>query len=227
MRFDRKLAAFLVTRLFPIVLLPLVFIPLVSHAAGRASVRISAQGGTQEARVEWRDANTVRIDFSGAGSSYFLIRGGKAYLVGQGKALPWSQMMAGHNNAPLMTGLHIVAAKGPSGHKTVAGISGGVYHVTYVDGRGRRHNSTMVLTDNPVAREFTQAWTALGRATGNGHTSAGPLGKRTGMLKVSGQQGASFTVQRLSAKAPPAADFKVPPVMHMPGIPQMSGTGSN
>jgi len=199
--------------------------PTAADAGGSARVKIVANHQSSQARVEWRDVDTVRIDFSGGGQpgqGYFLVRGQKTYMVADGHALPAGRMMGAHGNAPLMAGGRILSVKGPSGHKTIAGIRGGVYQVTVADSRGGQHTSTMVLTDKPLAREFMQAWTAMGRTMGGGRMDLSALNGKTGLLQATGS-GGTMTVESLTAETPPASRFEVPPVMNMPGMPGMSG----
>ncbi|MES1943408.1 hypothetical protein PC39_04792 [Salinisphaera sp. PC39] len=190
--------------------------------------------GGQSMSIAWRDAQTVRMDVQGG--DYMLVRDGNAYMVshrgGQPMVIDLSAMRQAMGGMAGSAGPAAPAA-GPSGGdalveieatgrtETVAGIEGEIYRVVYRDDGGQG-TQEMVLSDDPLAVEMTQAWFAAIAALsgGNGGADADRMDRELaerglGLLRA----GDDFKVSSISAGARAAGDFELPAEPQaMPGM---------
>lgn len=200
----------------------------IAWAGGNATW--SADG--QSMSIAWRDAQTVRMEVQGG--DYMLVRGGKAYMIshrgGQPMVIDLSAMRQAMDQMAGSPGPAAPAA-GPSGgdilveieatgrKETVAGIDGEVYRIVYRDdsGQGTRE---MVLSEDPLAVEMTQAWFATIQALSGGNGGADRMDRELaerglGLLRA----GDDFKVSSVSAETRAAGDFELPAEPQaMPGM---------
>ena len=104
----------------------------------------------------------------------------------------------------------IDAVKATGASKTVAGIKGQVYQMTWTDPDGSQQSGDAVLTDNPLVVEMTQAYlNSMGAMIGAEYTrsyqDALPTDER-GLLQVGDQ----FHVESIEQADPPASTFELP-----------------
>lgn len=175
-------------------------------------------GGGQSMHIDWRDADTVRMNTSA--SDYMLVRDGKAYMVsnrgGQPMVLDWDAMrsMIGAAPVPKTQGPvgddALVSMEATGRTETVAGIEGEYYRITYRDD-GVEKSREVVLSDHPLAVEMTQAWfttmqAIAGSVGGEGSIDFEFANRELGMLR----SGDDFRVTEISGETPPAGDFELP-----------------
>lgn len=189
-------------------------------------------GGGQSVRIDWRDADTVRMNTSE--DDYMLVRDGNAYMVshrgGRPMVIDWAMMRsmisAGGGGGPRAQGPigddALVSMEATGRAETVAGIEGEVYRITYRDD-GEEKTREVVLSDDPLAVEMTQAWfTTMQAIAGKigGMDSIDAKLEARGLGMLSG--GDDFRVTEISDQARPAADFELPAKpQSIPGMPGM------
>jgi hypothetical protein len=175
-------------------------------------------GDSQAVRIDWRDADTVRMD-TGQGD-YMLVRDGDAYMVsnrgGRTMVLAWAAMrsMIGAGAGPEAQGPigddTLVSMEATGHSQTVAGIEGEVYRITYRED-GEEKTQEAVLSDHPLAVEMTQAWFATMQAIAGSVAGADSIDSQLderGLGMLSG--GDDFRVTEISGDARPAGDFELP-----------------
>lgn len=186
--------------------------------AASAGGNATWSGGGQSMQIDWRDADTVRMNTSA--NDYMLVRDGKAYMVsnrgGQPMVLDWDAMrsMIGAAPVPKTQGPvgddALVSMEATGRTETVAGIEGEYYRITYRDD-GVEKSREVVLSDHPLAVEMTQAWfttmqAIAGSAGGEGSIDFEFADRELGMLR----SGDDFRVTEISDETPPAGDFELP-----------------
>lgn len=201
-------------------------------AGGSAIIENQSEGmmgaGTETVRttLEWRDAETLRLEMQGE-SGYLLVRDGKAYSVmeedGTLRVIDLGSMMkmmqAGNKKKGDAFGsVDSVEALGTT--REVAGLEGSLYQVTSTDSSGETSVDTWVLSGEPLAREMTEAFhgaamTMVGTADGDALFAqlkdALPEGM-TGILEA----GERYRVITVSSDTVPDARFELPaPPMDM------------
>lgn len=195
----------------------LLLVPAAALAAGSARLRADTESGSTVMNVSWSGDGALRMDTSDS-PGHFIVRDGKAYMVMQqgGRTLVMDlasmMKMAAGQSGGLPSGnsfgrVESITATGAS--ETVAGIEGRVYEVTWTDGDGKRRSGEVVLTDDPLVAEMTQAYLAAVQAMSGADTTAYrqslPEGER-GLLR----SGDDFRIESISGDAPAADAFELP-----------------
>lgn len=163
----------------------LCMMPVAVLAAGVATVHT----GERTLTVSFEGGN-ARVDISGVGQGYLLLRGDQLYTIMRVNGQPLvldARNAAGllgagqmKSSADMIQSLTHLASTG--GHQTVAGLQGDIYTVTYQDMQGRSRTGQGVLGPQPPVRELTEA-----------------LGRMALLLQSSTQQSAQGTRQVLDA----------------------------
>lgn len=206
---------------WPLALALSLLVPQPLLAAGTATMA----NGHEIHELAWLGPQTVRVDMS-TEAGYMVLRDGKTYLVnpqatgGMPPVMEVGDMMQGlaetladdddldAATSPLSQRVESVTRTGRT--ETVAGIKGDVYEVTFVNGKGETESRPVVLTDDPLASEMTEAYFALtasmiGTQRIADFTDALPKDRR-GLLRV----GDDLVVQGISEDAPAADAFELP-----------------
>lgn len=194
-------------KLIFIVLVTLM--PLTASAGGTAII----EGG---GKIAWLDANTSRMDMEDQ-HGYMILRDGKAYMIttegGQPRVIDMggiTKMMRGitgkaKNHEGIST-ISVVGIKKTGVSETVAGIKGRVYRAMITDANGKTESKEMVLTDDPLVVEMTQAYMGSMQKMFGGDIMANLPRDDRGMLRV----GNDYRLQSISNKTPPASEFELP-----------------
>lgn len=191
----------------------------LAHADGVAEIAAPSSGSSEQVRIAWHDADTLRVDTNEPGS-YILARDGSLYAVTDQAGpdlvvLDMSSMGAmaqsmggdmpsidGHRAASVET----VRATGR--RETVAGIDGEIYEIEWTDASGAGRKDEAVLSDNRLAREFTAAFSAFATAVDSA-SDARSLAieqRELGILRY----GDDFRLVSLSGDGPGAGHFALP-----------------
>jgi hypothetical protein len=190
-------------------------------AAGSATVQTTSPQGAQAMQVTWQDVDTARMDLPGQ-AGYMVVRDGEAFVVssagGRTMVLAMSGMAAmadsmgaggGASVGAMMdrhtaTGVERLEATGAG--ETVAGLRGEVYEMVWTDATGASRTDTLVLSDAPLAVEFTAAMQAFARAMGEDEDPRARAVEGHGLLRY----GERFRLTEISASAPAAEAFTLP-----------------
>ncbi|WP_299442380.1 hypothetical protein [uncultured Rhodospira sp.] len=191
-------------------------------AAGTATLQSATPNGVQSMTISWQDDDTARIDLP-RGGSYTLVRDGEPYTVNR---------MDGQTMVLSLKGItpHVGLGFGPASDRyqaasveslratgateTVAGIAGEEYEMAWTDANGSPHVDRVILSDDPLVIEMTDAFLIFPRALGQ------PEDPRTVALRERGlgvlRKGDAFHITAISGEVPPADQFTLPaPPMSM------------
>lgn len=195
----------------------LLLVPLAALAGGNAALRANSGGGGTDINISWSGDGELRME-TGNSPGYFIVRGGKAYMVmqqgGRTLVMDLASMMkmaagqaGGMPSGDTFGRVESIEATGAS--ETVAGIEGRVYQVTWTDSDGKRRSGEVVLTDDPLVAEMTDAYLGAVQAMSGAETDAYrgslPEGER-GLLR----SGDDFRLESISGDAPPSGHFELP-----------------
>ncbi|MCK9517011.1 MAG: hypothetical protein WCZ18_06620 [Ottowia sp.] len=195
--------------------------PLPALAAGSATIA----NGDDVSQLSWQDTQRIRVDLPGD-EGYMVLRDGKTYMVsarpesGMPPVMEVGDMMRGMVDAfgdmadadesasPLSQ--HIESIKKTGATETVAGIKGDVYDAVIADDKGKTTSTQLVLTNDPLAAEMTDAYFAF-TASMIGAERIAPFRdalprKQRGLLRV----GDEMVVQAISKDKPAADAFELP-----------------
>src|SRR5690606_14643256 len=116
--------------------------------------------------------------------------------------------------------------------ETVAGISGRVHTLTYVDADGATQTETLVLSKDGRVRELTEAMLLMGRTMTElaGLPANAAADQLSAQLKSQGllRHGTTFSLVSLSADRPAASRFDLPAEpTQMPDLGALSGGADN
>lgn len=212
------------TRLLPLAAVALLA-PSIALAGGKAVMVTSAQpmdmGGdpSTSMTLTWRDANTMRMDF-GDPNNYLIMLDGKGYSVsedeGETMVMDMSGMgdmiraMAGKEAKTDQPFGSINSVTAANSSKTVAGIKGQVYNITWTEPDGSQQSGEAVLTNDPLVVEMTNAYmTSMGAMVGADFTrtfKAALPSSHQGLLQV----GEQFHVESVQSADPSASLFTLP-----------------
>lgn len=191
-------------------------------AAGSATYQIRTPGsGTLSIDYAWRDG-AVRMQFGQRGG-YMLMRDGEVFMVtqagGRARVIALSSMPRAFQGAGNfdMAGMSKKQVKSSELNATgrvvtVAGISGEVYEIHVVYSDGTTSSGQLVLSDNPLVVEMTQAWSRFGSSFGSGGTPMAHelRGRGLGLLRYKSESGHTLALASISHDAPPASAFELP-----------------
>lgn len=207
-----------------------LLLPNLAFAGGKATITTttppmeiegqSTKGGADKLTLIWRDTHTLRLDF-GDPNHYLVMRDGKAYSVSLDE--DGAQVMDMAGMSAMIQAMNpnnpndenpfgkIESIKATNEHKTVAGIKGTVYQMTWntSDKKGPEAEQA-VLTKDPLVVEMTQAYfNSMSAIIGAAHTQAfqDRLPKGTGGVL---QIGDDFTVESITKANPEAGLFALP-----------------
>ncbi|MFV8816685.1 hypothetical protein [Haliea sp. E17] len=200
-----------------------VLVPFAANAGGSAIID-SGRGGTEQMRLEY-DESLVRMGMPGQADNYMILRDGQMYSVisqdGKPMVIAMNSMMrkiggmAGQQNMLGDDDLHKFVSLAPTGSsEQVAGISGKVYRLTYIDNGGKQRTETLVLSRDKRAREMTRAFMQMSTTMMEAMQTPQPEGREKfesvmddqGMLRY----GDSFQVVSFGDGTPSAARFELP-----------------
>jgi hypothetical protein len=216
-----------------------------AHAAGlvRYEIKDPESGQRGHMTYEWLSPQQVRIEASVADmpvgtQAYQLMRDGKLYNVtvqdGQTVVMELGRMLRlmGRLASALPSSadddvheLKDLRATGRS--ETVAGLRGEVYELVYLDDQGRTRREEIVLSNDPLAYELSQAMQAYARLIVEAMDKTVPQGRdqfagrlrdqRVGMLRM----GEFMRAVEVSRTAPAAARLALP--AEPMALPDLSG----
>jgi hypothetical protein len=205
----------------------LIAVTTPALAGGTATVSTPAAGphGPGEMQVAWGDGETLRLGFARQ-DAYLILRDGEIFAIsnagGQTMVIPLTAMTemaqgmpgapgpmpdgAAHFTAHEAESVSSVEATGRT--ETVAGIDGEVYEITWVGRGGATNTDTAVLSDDPLAVEFSDAFRAFAEAGGGGvdPRSVWITDRGLGVLRY----GDDFRVLAISGDTPPPSTFDLP-----------------
>lgn len=185
-----------------------------AHAAGSAVLQNEGKATT----VQWLDAQTLRSDTAGE-DGWLLLRDDKIYGIGPDEdsgelqSIEFGGIFQGlldafdASDVQMLPGT-IESMRATDETQTVAGIRGNVYDAILRDKDGRIQHERLVLTDNPLVVEFTDAWLAsMGAMVGAERmASVRQALDGRGLLRL----GDETVLQSISAEVPDAALFDLP-----------------
>lgn len=200
--------------------------------AGMASIQ--NEGGISQ--LEYRGAQYLRMATDAEG--YMLHRDGRLYMVqgrpGQETVMDAGAMLGMFRGAmpdPGPQPQRIESLKPTGASETVAGISGEVWSLRYVDDQGRQQQADLVLSKDARVRELSEAFNGfsltLMRLSGQ---DTAPLERMTAELKKTGRgmlrYGSEMKVTYLSGDAIASSRFDLPAEpMAMPDFSGLAGRG--
>ncbi len=224
-----------------------MLLPTVALAGGSAVIQSGDASQQVQARIEFDGSARMRMDTlgEGAGQGYMILRDGKAYSVAMQGGNPvvvemgsMMKMLGGMAKQPGMQQpmaapenmAKFVSLTDTGRSESVAGISGKVHTLVYVDNAGQQHSETMVLSKDARARELTQALISMGETmakmadlpaeAGSEQLAAEFKARGQGMLRY----GDNFKLISLDSKSPAASRFELPAApMQMPDLGGMMG----
>lgn len=218
-----------------------LFAPALCFAAGGKAVLESGEAEDKvQSSVEYDGKGALRMEVAGEASNYMIFRDGKPYGVTLQDGHPivmdlgammkaMGGMMQGPQQQQALPGASEIAElrelRNTGRTETVAGVSGEVYELIYVDTQGKTQTDTLVLSKDAKAHELTKAMFAMSQsmATSIGHAEpAGTkkleseiIGGKKGILRF----GAQFRVISLSDAAPVSSRFELPAApMQLPNM---------
>lgn len=147
-------------------------------AGGAATLETSSEGKSSQTTVEYDGKGSLRMDGTGsAQNGYLLVRDNKAYSVVVNGGTPMVIDLA--STMKMLGGLakngssegatagnevaRFVSLDKTGASESVAGISGNVYNLTFVDDEGQQKTESLVLSKDSRARELTKALTMMGK----------------------------------------------------------------
>lgn len=189
-------------------------------AAGTADVKTS--DGSQM-QFEYRGDDQLRVNMQQEGS-YLLVTGEQVYVVsnsgGQVMVVDLAQTMSMFGSmaqaaSPSAVQGKLVSLKATGAVETIAGISGEVYAVRYIDHEGKEQSSELVLADDPRAVDFQRAMftmaDSMARAAGKEVQGAQDIQQKLlSMNKGTLRFGQDMSVTAISDKSVDASRFVLP-----------------
>ncbi len=198
-----------------------VALPLAAHAGGKAAFTTGDSTHQATMTLIWRDAANLRMQV-GNQPGYFVVHQGKAYSVSEVGGTPRVMDMQGMMQMMLSIGGkaaqkqlmtdfgHVGSVQATGKTETVAGIEGRVYQMHWTDRDGASKSEHVVLTDNALVVEMTQAYfdsiSAMYGSQGGLAFQKGFPGHDRGLLRV----GDSFRLKSITNFNPPASTFELP-----------------
>lgn len=195
--------------------------------AGKA-ILDTGENGSSQIQLEYYGANLVRLNMLQQDGAYMILRDGKAYSIfGQGQDVmvidmasmgTMSSLVGNMSNGQNMLGeddiAELVSFEDTGRKETVAGASGDVYEITFVDGNGNKSSETLVLSNDPRAREMTSAFMSVSKSMMEALQQQQPKGfeqlqqaiNNKGLLRF----GSDFRVAYFESGEPSASRFDLP-----------------
>ena len=144
----------------------------IAAAGARADIAVVSTSEGQQMTYEYKGEN-LRMNTDDDSGTYMLLVDGTLYSVtlsdGEYMVIDVSQAMSMFSgmlqqSTPGAADANVESFEATGRMKTVAGIEGEVYRVTYTDDEGKRHQSDMVLSDDPRALRFRDAVYAMAKS---------------------------------------------------------------
>ncbi|MBA4501827.1 hypothetical protein [Marinobacterium marinum] len=203
-------------------LLLLIAVPFPAWAGGLA--HIQADGATT--LIEFDGLGAMRLEQSDEPDVYMIMRddriysvveqAGTAFVIELGAALGKMSDDAPDNELFGADVKEVKAFRKTERKETVATIRGDVYELDYVDNSGDSGTETLVLSDDPVVYELTQATMAMSyimmraaqidKSADLKMMEQSILGEKLGVLRY----GKEYVVSSIEESSPEAARFKLP-----------------
>ncbi|HEY1075821.1 MAG TPA: hypothetical protein VGE51_03965 [Fontimonas sp.] len=216
-------------------------------AGGSATLETSSDDDVGQTTVEYDGKGSLRMDGMGdQQKGYLLIRDNKAYsVINEGgtpvvidlaSAMTMLGALAKNNSAQGATAgnevARFISLDKTGASETVAGISGSVYKLTFIDDKGQQQTEELVLSKDSRARELTKALTAMGKQMARAADVPEPEGAAKMYAEIDGTRqgvlryGSEFRVTAFSGE-PSAKRFELPAQpQQMPNLADlMSGMG--
>lgn len=195
--------------------------------AGKAVI-VSGEDESSQFQLEYFGNSLIRMNLSDEAGAYMLLRDGKAYSVfeqdqevmvidlasvGTMTSL-LGDMSSGQNLLGEDDMVELVSLTDTGLDETVAGISGDVYEITFVDGTGNTSTETLVLSSDARAREMTAAFMSISQSMAAAMQQQPPEGygqlqeamSDKGLLRY----GTGFRVAYFEPGEPEASRFVLP-----------------
>ena len=205
--------------------LALTFTPLFAWAGGVAVIESGVDPSYGRSTIEFRD-DQIRMELEGAGvDGYMLMRDGSLYTVTTQGGQPFVMdlgvminMLGGFMEeqptleAPIS---NLVTVESTGRTEQVAGISGQVYNVTYIDEGGRQITEEVVIGNHPALRTLSrtlESWSRTMAEQMNSDvvdyedTMGQLLTRGDGILRL----GSHYRLVSIDGNAPPASRFELP-----------------
>jgi len=191
-------------------------------AAGTATVKTGSSDGSMNIAVAWSDTGAVRIE-SPNEPVYTIVKDGAAYAVSMVAGTPMvmdlsammqTGAMGGGADPGAGLGLDSKTAASvetfrPTGTtETVAGIPGEVYEIAWTDHTGGSHVNEAVLSSDPLAREFAQAFLSVAKTLSQIEDARTAILNERGLGVLRYED--EFRLETISGAAPAAAAFDLP-----------------
>lgn len=224
--------------------LALALAPLFAWAGGVAVIESGIDPGHGRSTIEF-SGDQIRMELTGAElDGYLLMRDGSVYTVttqgGQPFVMDLSAMMnmlggfmedQTSLEAPISD---LVTVESTGRTEQVAGISGQVYNVTYIDDDGRQVTEEVVIGNHPALRALTRSLESWSRTMAERlNTEVADYDETMGQLLTYGdgilRLGSHYRLVSIDGNAPPASRFELPAApQQMPDLGAlMSGALSN
>ncbi len=213
-------------------------------AGGMATLETNSDGKSYPSTVEFDGKGSLRMDgAAGQQDGYLLVRDSKAYSVVVNDGRPMvidlestMKMLGGlakkGNTQGATAGNEVarfVSLDKTGASETVAGISGSVYNLTFVDDEGQQKTESLVLSKDSRARELTKALTAMGKQMAKSAGVPEPEGTAKMYAEIDGSKqgvlryGSDFRVTSFGGE-PAASRFALPAQpQQMPNLSDLLG----
>ncbi|MGI0153200.1 MULTISPECIES: hypothetical protein [Idiomarina] len=202
---------------------------------------VAAQGGSavmiddgERIKIEYSGTDKLRIT-SDSDDGYMIMRDNKMYTVmqqgGQTMVFDLTAAIASMNKMLDQESVwdeeiqDVLELSNTGKSEMVAGISGEVFTMTYVDGQGQKQTSTMVLSQEDHIVALARAMNAMTKLmiTASGRQLPPSVTKMEKQILDQGygvlRQGSEFVITKSSATTPPASYFELPAKpMQLPGM---------
>lgn len=212
-------------------------------AGGTATLETNSDGKSYPSTIEYDGKGSLRVDSTEQQNGYLLVRDDKAYSVvvndGQTMVIDLASTMkmlgglAKQNSSQGATAgnevARFISLDKTGASETVAGISGSVYNLTFVDDEGQQRTESLVLSKDSRARELTKALTTMGRQMAKAAGVAEPEGTAKMYAEIDGSKqgvlryGSDFRVASFGGE-PSSSRFALPAQpQQMPNLSDLLG----
>lgn len=212
-------------------------------AGGTATLETTSDGKSYQSTVEFDGKGALRMDGGAQQEGYLLVRDNKAYSVVVNEGTPMvidlastMKMLGGLAKQGSSQGAtagnevaRFVSLEKTGASETVAGISGSVYNLTFVDDEGQQRTESLVLSKDARARELTQALTVMGRQMARAAGVPEPEGTAKMYAEIDGSKqgvlryGSDFRVASFGGE-PASSRFALPAQpQQMPNLSDLLG----
>lgn len=227
-----------------LITLVLASTPAFAWAGGKAVIEAGSGKDKVQSSIEY-DGGKLRVDAVGQTEGYMVMRDGKIYSVANAGGQPMVIDMAGMGK--MLGGMAqksvstmdqdvatFVSLTDTGRSETVAGISGKVHVLTYVDTDGKQVSEEIVLSKDKRLRELSESLQLMSKAmaqafdvkleAGTQRLEKEIMGKGQGVLRF----GSDFRLVSISDSTPDSGRFVLPAQpQQMPNLGDLLGSANS